>query len=200
MPASLTFATNSTTTVGNSATLQNVGDLLQVFLGNVGVGNPTDQIAIVSLTGTFTAATVAIEAVPQGLPISLTTTPIAPLSANSWIATTDISVVNGQPVSSPVGPLTSAGGVGSGFSFTFNCGQFQLIQLRLVSIGSGAITGGIATGSFPGGSATNLLIGLANGQLLELQRIRVGINLLLASTDQNDNLATAVPTYLGVGN
>lgn len=196
MPVSVIQSTNTGSATAGY-TLQNVGDTITVQLGVTGVGQPPDVTAIISLAGTYTAATVAVEAVALGQPI-VTGSPTAPLYTYSWVPVTEIGVQDGQTVSSPIGPLTSVGTAGSGYAYQFGCGVFSMLRLRLVSIGSGAILGGIATIPFP--IQSGLVNNLNAGMLLELQRIRVGINMLLASTDMNDNLASTVPTFLGTGN
>jgi hypothetical protein len=121
-----------------SKTLQTAGDTAQLALGYTGVGNPPDQTVVVSLTGTFTNAVVAIEGIPLGQASTSVPMPIS-----------EVSTLTGSTVSSPVGPLTSSGNAGSGFSFTVNAMLFSVVQIRLVSIGSGAITSGIASQTFP---------------------------------------------------
>jgi len=121
-------------------TLQNPGDTLAVLLPNPNVDQPVDLTAVLSLLGTFSFAYVAIEGLPFGQPAGTIPIPIAL-----------VSVINGQLASSsplasnPVGPLTSSGAPGSGFAFTVSCGIYSLLQMRLVSINSGAIQAAIAT-------------------------------------------------------
>ncbi len=180
-------------------TLQNVGDIVgPVFLGMTGVANPIDVTAIVSLTGAFTGATVAIEGVPIGQPLTPSSNPGqpgTPTQPSEWVPLGEVGVVDFQPVSSPVGPLNSTGLQGSGYAFNVPCGMHQQMRLRLVSISSGAIQGGIATLPFPVPTGFSA----ASSAVLELQRIRVGIELLLASTDNGDDLAKVVPTLLSPG-
>jgi hypothetical protein len=148
-----------------SKTLQNVDDTLQLQLGLVGYGQPQDITAVVSLTGTFTLAVVAIEGVPIGQSLSSVPIPLA-----------EINIGTGNPQGSPVGPFTSTGGPGSGNAFVISCGIYSLIQVRLVSIGGGAITCGIASATFPVTPGSNLP---SPQMMLELVRIRIGINALL---------------------
>lgn len=170
--------------------MQVVGDICgPVLLGNTGVGNPLDVTAIVSLIGTFTNAVVAIEAVPIGQLVPFvqgaTGPPVPTPAPNQWIPILELGVIDGVPASSPVGPLTSAGTAGSGYAFTIGCGIFQQLRMRLVGIGGGAIQGGIATLPFP--VPTGLTASSTSGLALELQRIRIGIGMLV-DTDLKDVL------------
>jgi hypothetical protein len=176
--------------------LVNPGDILgPVILGNTGVGQPPDVSAVLSFTGLnglpFTNAVIAVEAIAIGQPVTAPASFGAaptPLNPGQWEPVLDIGLVDGQPVSSPIGPLTSAGTVGTGFGYTVPCAQFQQLRARLVSIGSGAIQGGIATMGFPAGSTyLAQLVALNSAQLLELQRIRVGIGVLV-DTDLKDGI------------
>jgi hypothetical protein len=116
-----------------SAALQNQGDKITLQLGNP-PGRVPDQTAILSLTGQYTGCIVAIEGIPIGQALSSVPMPVA-----------EMGLSNGSSASSPVGPLTSSGGPGSGYAFTVPSGIYSLIQLRLVSTGGGAIQAAIAT-------------------------------------------------------
>ena len=164
-----------------------IGDVVGPgFIGSDGVGNPGDVSAIFSMSGTFSTATIAIEGLPQGIPMSPalppsptnpTGTPPTPLSPNQWVPLAEVGVINGQLTSSPVGPLTSNGLVGTGFAYTAPIGAFQQVRMRLISIGSGAVLGGIATVPFP--ISTGIVQPGNPVSQLELGRIRVGMSLLL---------------------
>jgi len=188
-----------------SGVLQNAGDTVVAQLGATGVGQGADPTAILSLTGAFTAATIAIEAVPLGQPMAPATGPLSsfsqsPVAESEWIPIGEVGVLDGISVSSPVGPLNSTGLPGSGYGFDVAVGKYQQIRLRLVSIGSGAIQGGIATVPFPVGSALTQQLAVLAGILLEVQRCRVGIELVMSNGDQPDDLAKSVPSTLTSGN
>lgn len=131
-----------------SGTLQSPGDTLLAALGNVGQGGEPDVAAILSLTGTFQGAVVAVEGVPIGQPLTPGNPP-TPLSPSQWAAVAEVGLINDQLVGSPVGPLASNGQAGSGFTYAVDPTKFVLLRLRLVSIQGGAILGGIATTPFP---------------------------------------------------
>lgn len=135
-------------TAAAQGVLQNAGDTLQLILGGVGVGNPPDVAAVFSLTGGFTAAVIAIEAVPLGQPMTPGSPPTVP-SEGEWVHIAETYVLNGELQSSPLGPLTSTGAAGSGFAFTAGIAAYSALRIRLVSTGGGAIQGGIATLPFP---------------------------------------------------
>lgn len=131
-------------------TLQAVGDTITSLLGNVGVGNPADVAAILSLTGGFTNAQVAIEAIPLGQPMTQNVGGAAtPTSPGEWVDVATINLGTGAVYQSPIGPLTSNGAPGSGFAFSCGVGIYQALRLRLVNTSGGAIVGGIATVPFP---------------------------------------------------
>ena len=149
------------------AALTTPGQILFTVLNQVGVGQPPDETAIISLTGNFTAATFGIEGVPLGQPLGTIPIPIA-----------EAGVINGQTVSSPVGPLSSSGVAGNnGFAFAVPLGAYSALQVRLISIGGGSVLAGIATVPFP------VTVGQPSGgnpvNTLELSRIRVGNSILL---------------------
>ncbi len=133
--------------------LQNIGDTVTAALGNTGVGQPADPSAILSLSGVFSQAVIAVEAIPLGQPMQPpvlgSNLPPLPVSASSWTPVANVSFLNQQVITVPIGPISSAGGPGTGFAYGLGCGTFQQIRLRLLSIGGGAIQGGIATAPFP---------------------------------------------------
>lgn len=188
LPAAALTAFNVNTgvaLVGN--VLQNPGDCIQANLGQSGVGQPTDPTAILSLcpagAGGFTGAVVAIEGVPLGQPLTQVVAgqPVAP-SQNQWVDTLDVLTLTGAAQTSPVGPLTAAPGAGNGFGFAVGCGLYSMLRLRLVSISSGQVQGGLATVPFPVGSVGpgGAGSGSVNSQnTVELGRIRVGLSILL---------------------
>lgn len=146
----------------SQGTLSVVGDILgPVQLGNTGIGQPTDLTALVSLTGTFTAATVLIEGVPLGQPLTQGNPP-TPTSVSEWV------LISSQ------GPLTSTGLVGSGIAVTVACNLYQQLRARLSVIGSGAIVGGIASSPFLTTTDTNTkllkLLVMLNMQILCCQK------------------------------
>jgi hypothetical protein len=163
------------------------GQTVQLNLGQTGVGQPGDVTAILSMTGVFANAVIGVEAVPLGQPVAQPTQPgpfgpVSPVSPSEWIPIAEVGIINGAVVSSPL-TLSSAGGLGTGFAFSVGAGQFQLLQLRLISIGSGAVQGGIATLPFPlnaGLSAPGSAI-----NTLELGRIRIGLSILLEGLGVN---------------
>jgi hypothetical protein len=135
-----------------SGILTNPGDT--VVGRSLGYHEPistANDTVVLSLTGTFANAVVAVEAVAQGQPI--VQTPIlagysvnqaAPVSTAEWGAiSVSPSAVPGTLVQSPLGPLSSTGAPGSGFAFVAPAGPFVQIRLRLISIGSGTIQAGV---------------------------------------------------------
>jgi hypothetical protein len=164
-----------------------IGDVIGPgYLGVDGVGNPGDVSAIFSLSGTFVNAVVAIEGLPQGTPMTPALPPSpanpnglpsTPLSSSQWTPIAEVGVINGQLTTSPVGPLTSSGVVGTGFAYTAPIGAFQQVRMRLLSISSGAVVGGIATVPFP--ISTGIVQPGNPVSQLELGRIRVGMSILL---------------------
>ena len=164
-----------------SFTLQNPNDQGLVQLGNTGVGNPVDVTCILSFSGVFAGAVVAIEGVPIGQPLLQTTlgfgNPPTAASANEWALPFEVNDATGGTVTSPIGPISSLGGTGTCFIYTFTCSYFNLLRARLVSITSGAIQGGIATLPFPLSTSGSPITPPAT--FLELQRIRFGINCIM---------------------
>ena len=163
-------------------TLSIAGQTLQLALGRAGVGQPGDVTAGFSMTGTFANAVIGLEGVPLGQPLSAPVgagpqPSIGPLTLSEWIPIGEVAVINGASLSSPV-TISSAGGVGTGFQFIVGCALFQALQMRLISIGSGAIVGGIATIPFP--LNQGLSVPGSAQSLLELQRIRLGISILIS--------------------
>lgn len=159
--------------------LNAAGQTLQLWLGNTGVGQPADVSAIIAVTGIYQAATIGIEAIPLGQPLVQPSQagPFqvpSPVSTSEWIPITELAIVNGSVLSSPVGPLTSVGGPGTGFGWTIPAGIYQAVQVRVISIGGGAIQASIASVPFPSSSS----IGSASNPVsqLELSRIRFGIS------------------------
>lgn len=148
--------------------LSAAGQTLQLPIGKTGTGQPPDVSAVFSLTGAFGNATIGLEGVPIGQPI----TPPAgggpggspsPVSLSSWVPIAEVTVSNGQVISSPVGPLSNLGGVGTGYAYWVSVAIFQMLQIRLISISSGAIQGGIATCGFPASSSlSNPAVTLTN--------------------------------------
>lgn len=163
-------------------TLSIAGQTLQLALGRAGVGQPGDVTAIFSMTGVFANAVVGIEGVPLGQPLSAPVgagpqPAIGPTSLSEWIPISEVAIINGASLSSPV-TISSTGGVGTGVSYQVGCAIFQALQMRLISIGSGAIVGGIATIPFP--LNQGLSIPGSAQSLLELQRIRLGMSILIS--------------------
>jgi hypothetical protein len=135
-----------------SGILQNPGDVVTgKSLGYHEPASTPNDTVVLSMTGTFTNAVVAVEAVAQGQPI--VQTPIlagysvnqaAPASTAEWGAiSVSPSAVPGALVASPLGPLSSTGLPGSGFAFLAPAGPFVQMRLRLISIGSGSIQAGV---------------------------------------------------------
>ncbi len=162
--------------VPQSATYQ--GDTITVPLGVTGVGQGPDNTAILSLSGTFANAVIAVETVSLGQPMvqspAFGTGPPAPASVSEWGNVEEINLLSGSPVSAPIGPVSSTGVAGTALQYAVPCGTFAQLRLRLISIGSGAIQGGIATVPFPVGQQS-----LPPGANIEDFRNRVGISILL---------------------
>jgi hypothetical protein len=177
--------------VPQNATTGYIGDTVSVVLGNTGVGQPADVDAILSLSGTFTAAVIAIEAVPLGQPVAQSvlfgTGPPTAVSAGEWVAIAEVSLLNFGVVSAPIGPVSSTGLPGSALAYLVPCGLYAMLRLRLISIGSGTIQAGIATVPFPAGATVQEVFGSVNVTgdylqqifaILQRQTEPLGMNLL----------------------
>jgi hypothetical protein len=116
------------------------------YIGDTVTAQPGgDGTVLLSLAGIFTSATVQIEAIPFG---QTQYVPVLELRSDT----------GGVTQNGIVGPVTGAG-LGSGLTLTANGGAISSIRIRLLSIGSGAITGGIATAPFPFSSAFTYVTG-----------------------------------------
>ncbi len=165
-----------------TGTLSVAGDVLGIVLGNTGFGQFFDVQLALSLSGTFVGATVAVEALAVGQPL-IGVAGTAPVSTSEWVAVS--SAAAGGNVNSPLGPLSSAGGPGTGFTYATPCYQFQQLRLRLVSIASGSVVASIA--SVP---VTFNVVSNPN-EALELGRVRIGMSILLEGMGINLSDLTA---------
>ena len=163
-------------------TLSVAGQTLQLNVGQTGVGQPPDVTAVFGFTGIFANAVIGIEAVPLGQPINQPSVagpfgPVSPVSLSEWIPIGEQGVLNGQNTSSPL-TLSSLGGLGTGFAYVVPVAPYQMLQIRLISIGSGAVVASIATGTFPASTGLSANPSAALTQL-ELGRIRIGMSILI---------------------
>jgi len=165
--------------------LVNPGDTLVVVTGpGVWVpGVPADVLATLAIGGTFASAIIAIEGLPTGTPL-VQGNPPTPVSPSAWVPIGQLP--NGSQLINPVGPLSGPA------TYSIVCAGLMQVRLRLVSIGSGSIQGSIVT--VPPVPVT------MSDLLLELQRLRMGMTLLLAECTDGADLAGAVPALLPAGN
>lgn len=115
-----------------------------------------DPQVILSVAGTFTGAIFVVEATPLGQP------------AGTWVPVSEVRVDTGA-VAGQIGPL-SGGGLGSGLTMRADGGGYSAMRIRLVNaVGSGAVTGGIATVPFPYSASIQVVTGTVNvsGDLLK---------------------------------
>ncbi len=131
-----------------NAQLVNVGDVVTAVLQG-------DPQVILSLSGTFTGAVFQIEGVPQGQTQFI---PVAEVRSDT----------GGLQAGGVIGPLNGAG-LGSGLTMRADGGALNQIRIRLTAIGTGAVTGGIATVPFPFASPVQTVAGTVavNGDYLQ---------------------------------
>lgn len=106
-----------------------------------------DPQIILSLAGNFTGATVIIEATPLGQ------------AAGTWLPYAEVRVDTGYVMTSgQIGPISNPG-LGSGLTLRADGGAIAAIRIRLLAIGAGAVTGGIAGVPFPYSSSVQIVTG-----------------------------------------
>lgn len=105
-----------------------------------------DPQVVLSLAGNFSGATFIVEAVPQGQ------------GAGTWIPIAEVRTDTGQLVSGQIGPI-NGGGAGGGITLRADGGPYFAMRIRLIALGSGAITAGIATLPFPFASSIMAITG-----------------------------------------
>jgi hypothetical protein len=110
-----------------------------------------DPQLILSMSGAFAGATVAVEYTPLGQAVT------------TWLPYAEVRVDTGFVVQSGlIGPVSNSG-FGSGITLRADGTGVAAIRLRLVSpLGSGAVTGGIASVPFPFSANVQVVTGTVN--------------------------------------
>ena len=93
-----------------------------------------DPKAVLSISGSFSNVTVAVDAIPLGQP-------------GQWGQVSEVSTTTGQLITQ-LGPVTT-GPAGGSFTLLLDAGAYLSLRLRLVSTGGGNVVGTIATITYP---------------------------------------------------
>lgn len=123
------------------------GDPVQGIVGATLQGDPQ---LLLSLSGTFQNAFVIVEATPLGQPVG------------TWQPYSEVRIDTGYVIQQAViGPVSNPG-FGSGITLRADGSAISAIRLRLLSIGQGAVSGGIAGVPFPFSSVVQVITGTVN--------------------------------------
>jgi hypothetical protein len=136
-----------------SGPLVNPGDAV----GNLRVGggsswgDPLPSKVTISATGVCVGAWISIQAVPISQPLQLTSAvgfppTFAPVSAASWFCAISMNQATGYVAAlTRIGPLTSTGAAGTGFSWTIDTSTIVLLRIVLLQANSSNLLATLAT-------------------------------------------------------